>query len=285
MPRSSYRQSFESPGAGAGTLAAISIRLATYHMGGLPGTVLLTLTDGTGKVLRESRVDATGIKDNALERFSFNRPVVLHDGQRYAFLLSYEPGTGSPLRLTAWSFPVPEENAMLMVDGQSHAGIVEYQLHLGKPENDRHFTRVFEANGTAVLENIRSPRGPYFLPSLAATPDASSGAEVEVVDYAPDQFVLRYSGDAPGHVIVPMNAARDWFVTVEGQPGDFDLKDGVMPAVPVSGNATIEFSYRPRILRYLVPWLFATSGFLLALIVLERLASRRSSSRRYPEVV
>lgn len=279
MPRSNYRQVFEAPRSGTSTLAAISIRLATYHKSGLPGTVLLILEDETGTVLRESKVDAAAVKDNALERFTFDRPVVLHDSQRYAFRLDYEPGTGSPPRLTAWSFPLPARDSLLTVNGDLHAGIVEYELHFEKPPSDRHFKRVFEAQGTMVLENIHSPRGPYFISSLTAIPDASSGNEVKVVDYASDHFALYYSGDEPGHVVVPMSAGQDWFVAVGGQPRSFDLKDGVMPAVPVSSPATIEFTYRPRVMRYLFPWLFVTAGFLVILILLDRAARKRTPSQ------
>jgi hypothetical protein len=278
MPRSSYQQAFEVSRSGKSTLAAISVRLATYRQRGLPGTVVLTLTNPKGTVLRESRIDATGVEDNTFKRFAFDHPVAIQRGQHYAFVLSYEPGPGTPPRLTAWSFPTSAEDSLLTIDGTPRAGTVEYRLHFEKPEPDRRFKRVFEDLGTAVLENMDSPRGPYFLSSLTATPNASSGHRVDVTDYAPDHFVLRYSGDGNGYVVVPMNAGQDWFVAVNGMPGEFDLKDGVMPAVPVAGQATIEFSYRPRVLRYLLPWLLTTTGFLLALILLDRVMRRRSSS-------
>lgn len=276
MPHSSYRQAFEVPHSGTNTLLALSIRLATYHKHGLPGTVVLSLLDESGTVLRESRVDASGVEDNALKRFALDRPAILQSGQRYAFLLGYEPGTEPPPRLTAWSFPVSADDSLLTVNDDPRAGVIEYQLHFEQPQSDRRFRRVFEARGTAILENMDSPRGPYFLSTLTATPHASSGQRVEVTDYAPDHFILRYTGSDRGHVVVPMNAGQDWVVAVNGQRREFTLKNDVMPAVPVPGPATIEFTYEPKILRYLLPWLLVTAGYLLALVMLDRAMRRRN---------
>jgi len=278
MPRASYRQAFQAPGSGEKSLAAISIRLATYRKSGLPGTVLLTVTDEKGTVLGTSTVNAASVKDNAIKRFMFDHPIMIHANQRYGFLLSYQPGVDSPPRLTAWSFPTPATDSLLTVSHSPHAGVIEYQLHFEKAPSDMRFRKVFEAQGTAILENVDSPRGPYFLATLAATPNAVSGTKVKVVEYRPDRFVLHYSGDAPGHVVVPMNAGQDWFVTVDNRPRNFDLKDGVMPAVHVSGPTTIEFTYRPRLVRYLLPWLLVVAGCLLALTLFERFVYKQRSS-------
>jgi hypothetical protein len=275
MPGASYRQAFDAPRAGGTELAAISIRLATYHARGLPGSVALALVDDAGVVLRESRIDAAGIEDNAFARFALDRPLSIGGGRHYAFQLRYEPGAGPQPKLTAWSFPAAAQDARLTIDGTPHAGTVEYRLHFEKPPSGRHFRRVYEGRGTAILENVDSPRGPYFLAAPDATPDASSGRQVEVVRYAPDHFVLRYAGREAGYVVVPMNAGPDWVASVDGHPRRFLLKDGVMPAVPVQGEAAIEFSYQPKVLRYLAPWQLATAGFLLVLVVLDRVTRKR----------
>ena len=53
------------------------------------------------------------------------------------------------------------------------------------------------------------------------------------------------------------------------------LKDGVLPAVKVDGSATIDFSYSPRVLRWLYPWLAA----LIAAIALMAVAGRQGGRR------
>jgi hypothetical protein len=277
MPRAHYRQVFEAPHENsiAPTMTGISIRLGTYRKRGLSGSVELTLEDESGGVLSRSRIDAAAVEDNAFQRFNFDRPIPLDQGRRYAFLLRYAPGTNPSPRLTAWSFPVPESASHLTLDGKSRAGVIEYQIHFERPREHRRFKRVFEANGTAVLENMSSPRGPYFIPSVEAIPNAGSGRPIRIDTYSPDHFVLRYTGSEQGYVVVPMNPGPAWLVKANGKKATTRLKDGVMPAVRVSGPTVIEFSYRPAILRYIWVWLGAVAGFMLALFLLDRLLRER----------
>lgn len=271
MPDHRYRQKIELPSTHApASFSAISIRLATYRKSGLPGTVKLKLVDDEGSVLREVDIDASGIEDNVLQRFEFDQPVTPENNAKLAFLLSYDAGPGPAPRLTAWSFPTAATTTLMAIDGKPHAGVMEYQLHMEGAEAANRFRRVFESKGTAVLENTSSPRGPYFLDKISATPDASSGRQVQVASYAPDRFTLRYTGQNSGYVVVPMNAGRDWSVEVDGKPAPYLLKDDVLPAVRVSKPASIEFVYRPRVLRYFFPWLCSLAVWLLVLFFVDR---------------
>jgi hypothetical protein len=143
------------------------------------------------------------------------------------------------------------------------------------PRSNNRFHRVFDAAGTAVYENSQSPNGPYFLADVSRTPDSGSGHQVRIDRYRPDSFELRYEGSAAGYVVVPMSTTVDWKVTVNGEPQSPLLKDGVLPAVKVSGPATIDFTYSPGVLRWLYPWLTA----LVAMIVLMMVTSRRAARR------
>jgi hypothetical protein len=139
------------------------------------------------------------------------------------------------------------------------------------PRSNNRFHRVFDAAGTAVYENSQSPNGPYFLADVSRTPDSGSGQEVRIDRYRPDSFELRYEGTAAGYVVVPMSTTADWLVTVNGESQSPLLKDGVLPAVKVSGPATIDFTYNPGFLRWLYPWLAA----LVAMIALMAAVDRR----------
>ena len=138
------------------------------------------------------------------------------------------------------------------------------------------FQRVFEGSGTAVYENSQSPNGPYFLAQISQTPDKLSANGVSILRYRPDTFELRYEKGEAGYVIVPMSINADWRVTVNGARQVPTLKDGVLPAVKVSGPATINFTYTPRVLRWLYPWLAA----LIAAVALMLSADRWTRSTR-----
>jgi hypothetical protein len=132
------------------------------------------------------------------------------------------------------------------------------------------FQRVFEGSGTAVYENSQSPNGPYFLTDVSQTPDRLSGNGIRITRYQPDTFELRYEKAEAGYVIVPMHINADWLVNVNGTPQVPTLKDGVLPAVKVSGPTTIDFTYTPRVLRWLYPWLAALIAAIALMVTADR---------------
>ncbi|KIQ97627.1 hypothetical protein [Lysobacter sp. A03] len=266
MPAHSYVQGFEM--ASATSLAGVSVRLATYRQAGLSGQVLLTLRDEQGSRLADARLPASLVVDNQYADFLFNSPVTLEPGD-YAFVLAYSNGDNVGERLTAWA--VADKQRRLAVDKTEHAGTIEYRV-LASGTDDGAFQRVFTAEGTAVLENVNSPGGPYYISRIEDHPDRQSGQPIEILDYLPDDFTLRYNDDAQGYVIVPMSMSDDWHVSVDGKQVAPVLKDGVMPAVAVSSPATIRFEYRPALLRWLLPWL----ATVIAALVLMALVDTRS---------
>src|SRR5690606_39824162 len=135
-----------------------------------------------------------------------------------------------------------------------HAGTIQYRLLASRP-GESQFKRVLTGAGISVLENKASPRGPYFLTDIDDHANFKSSGPVTVLSYAPDAFTLRYVGHATGFVVVPMSFNKDWRITLDGTQVEPVLKEDVMPAVAVSSPATIRFQYRPRVLRWLLPWL------------------------------
>lgn len=231
-------------------LAGISIRLMTHRHAISSGTLAMTLRDASGAVVATSTIGADVAVDNTYLYFDLATPVVLEPGQ-YAFSLQYSSAPAGS-RLAARVIMASTPGDRLEVDGDVVTGNMDYRLY---PVSKGPYRRVFESAGTAVLENTRSPQGPYFLSSVKKLPDARSGRDVEVENYRPTHFTLRYSGHEPGFVIVPMSANPDWRVRIDGNPATYSLKGGVMPAVPVRGPAVIDFDYRPPVTRWWKWWL------------------------------
>jgi len=253
LPRHTWQQGFVLDHDAV--LQGISLDMATYQRSDLEGRVVLDLHDAEGRRIGSSGIDATYLKDNDTEDFYFDHPLRLARG-RYAFSVRYRPSAGAARHdLTAWSRKKPENpDATLQVDGKPFAGVLDYRLHL----DDRRFPgfrRVLTAADISVYENTRSPGGPYFVPDLDRHAGPRSADEVSVVDYRADRFTLRYRGDAAGYVVVPMVSTPEWEVRKDGVPVDVATLRGVLPAVAVSGPATIGFRHVPAASRWVLPWL------------------------------
>jgi hypothetical protein len=273
MPAHDYTQRFTLKQGGI-SMEGISVRLATYRESDLPGTVTLTLRDVDGTTIRVARNDASNIVDNTYFFFAFRTPVTLDAGQ-YEFSIHYARPATSDLRLTAWTFAQPTPAASLLVDGKPYPGNIDFKLYVA---SDGPFRRVFASGRTAVLENTRSPDGPYFLPKVSDLPNGQSSAHmVRVESYEPARFTLRYTGNDAGVVVVPMTANADWYALVNGVQVDYQLKDGVMPAVPVAGPSVISFQYHPRALNWWPEWLAVLIGSICGMLWIDHCLRRHAT--------
>lgn len=252
-------------------LQGMAVRFGTYRQTDLPGTIAVTMSDVDGNPVATGNMPARDVVDNTYLYFPFQRTVKLAPAQ-YSFSVLYRRPRGSNQRLTAWTFAAPTPGARLVVDGKPHAGSIDFKLYAAPAGV---FRRVFASAGTAVLENTRSPGGPYYLPAITDYPAAAAASGVQVTDYRPSRFVLRYAGLRSGFVIVPMTGNDDWKVRVNGVATTYPLKDGVMPAIPVTGPSTISFNYHPRALHWLVPWLVALAAVLIGMLWLDRRLGHR----------
>lgn len=250
-------------------LRGISVRMATYLEKGLQGTLELAVATASGELLADTAIDARTVVDNQLAEFYFTAPALLPPG-RYRFSLVYSPLTHETRFLTAWMLPPgPATTAPLLAGDKPQEGEMEYMLHVGDGIHG-HYRRIYTAAGLSVLESMRAPKGPYFLRDVTddAMPDASTSVTVE--RYSPEAFRLRYSGEEAGYVVVPQVLTRKWIVTVDGIPTRPVLKHQVMPAVPVSGPATIDFRYHPWNLGALAGWVAALATLLGLMVLFER---------------
>jgi hypothetical protein len=260
MPSHRYAQQFRL--TDAQRVAGVSVRLATYRQSDIGGVLKLVLRDDAGAQLTTVSRPARSVADNAMEDFYFEAPIDLVPGT-YSFSLSFDQ-QAETRSITAWAFTSSVADGQLTVDEERVEGTLDYLLH---PLSDSTpFRRVLSAAGVTVLENTRCPRGPYFLPFIEDVPDARSGREVEVTSYRADHFTLNYTGTLTGHVVVPMKMRPDWNVLVNDVRVETVLKEGLMPAVPVTGPARITFSYRPRVMDWFVPWLITIAAALLVIL-------------------
>lgn len=266
MPAHHYIQEFKL--ADATRLVGVSVRLATYRRSSLPGRVRLTILNSHGQRVAQGSIAAAHVLDNEYASIPLIHPTELPAGH-YSFSLAYKPGDQAQPQLTAWAVETPRPKSQLKIDGEPHAATIQYRLLVDVADDDA-FDRVFFAAGITVLENSNSPGGPYFVAKLADHAGADSSRQVQLVDYHPDAFKLRYQGQADGYVVVPMTINTYWQVTVDGAAVTPELKDGVMPAVPVDAPTTIHFKYNSPALRWLLPWLIAVGAALLAMICVSR---------------
>jgi hypothetical protein len=238
-----------------------SVRLATYRRHGLPGRVILALRASDGALRGVSAIDAFTVVDNAYADFYFQGPVELRKG-RYEIRLAHTAAVGAP-PLAAWSVAEPKQGGRLTLGGTRTSNALDYVVHVARTTRGQ-FRRVFTAGGISILENTNHPGGPYFISTLSQQPGGESARQVSIQSYRPGRFELRYTGAAPGYVVVPMRRTREWHVRVDGKQVTSPLKEGLLPAVPVTGHDTIEFEYVPVTRRWIVPWLLVVGTVLIA---------------------
>jgi hypothetical protein len=247
MPRIEWVQSFNL--ASSYHPQAILVRLATYARAGLSGEVVMTLyRDREAEPIARSTIEASTVLDNQMAAFPLPNALVLPPGD-YRFRFAYHHA-GTADRLTAWYTPAPAKNCSLQLNGKTVPGCID--LELAAARNDMGtFVPIASENGMHLLENKNVPAGPYFLPTLNAWPNRASSDEVRLISRAGPDFKLGYLGSDSGFVVVPMNfLENDWHARLNGREISPDWYLGGLPAFSVDAPATLEFSYRPRSLRF-----------------------------------
>lgn len=247
---------------------ALLVRLATYAKTGLTGeVVMMVYRNGEQEPIARSTIEASTVLDNQMATFPLPKTLVLAPGD-YRFKFTYQHA-GTTDRLTAWYTPAPAKNCSLELDGKTMQGCIDFELVKAR-EDLGAFVSIASENSIYLMENTNVPAGPYFLPTLDASPNRESSKEIRLLGRKGSDFKLDYLGSGSGFVVVPMNLpAEDWCVRLNGRNISPEWYLGGLPAFAVGGPATVEFNYRPRSLRYgtwisltallglLLGWLFA----------------------------
>ncbi|MEN1957589.1 YfhO family protein [Luteimonas changyuni] len=218
-------------------VAAVQVRLATYHARDLDGTIEGTLRTG-GQVVSRVEKPAADVVDNAMASFLFG-PVTLAAGS-HEFAMVYHPGPRNR-RLTAWR--LQDAPGHVRVGDREFPGSLTYTV-LGPPDGS---TEVLAEGRTVVaLRNSGCLSGPYWTSDLGNILDSLEGGKARLVDYRPSRFRVDVESTRAGHLVVPMQYQRGWEASVDGERVAFQLVDGVMPAVAVPvGRTEVEFRYVP----------------------------------------
>jgi len=253
---------------------AMLVRLATYARTGLAGEIVMTLyRNGKAEPIAHSTIEASTVVDNQMATFPLPESLTLVPGD-YRFKFAYEHA-GAADHLTAWYTPAPAKNCSMQLDGKTIPGCIDFELAMPRRDVGA-FVPVASKNGMHLMENTNVPTGPYFLPALHAWPDRESSNEVQLLSRTGPDFRLKYLGSAPGFVVVPMNfPEKDWHVRLNGREISPEWYLGALPAFSVDAPATLEFTYKPRSLRY-GTWISLTT--LLGLLFGWVLAARRRRS-------
>jgi hypothetical protein len=255
------------------TIHAIGLRLGTYRQASAPADVKLTLTDSQNRILASSVIDAAAVLDNKESKFQFSGPVELEPG-RYRIRLELVD-TNVEGRLTVWWVRPPEHPGdVILINGRPRPGAMAYTLYSAKVFDTRIWD-VFQHEdepSTLLLKNREVPTGAYFLPKL--TEDANWSDRQVVTEIIDNQNIeISYAGSEQGYIVLPTRAYPGWIMTHDGAQMEPERFLGMLPAVPVSGPASLRYIYRPG---WLGKGMIITAIALLALIaqfaLLRRLA-------------
>jgi hypothetical protein len=228
---------------------AILVRLATYAKTGLTGEVVMTVyRNGEAKPIASSTIKASTVVDNQMATFPLPESLILAPGD-YRFIFAYQHA-GATDRLTAWYTPTPAKNCSLQLGGKAVPGCIDLELAMVRSDMGA-FVPIASDNGMYLMENTNAPVGPYFLPALDAWPNRESSNVIRMLSRTGSDFKLEYLGSDSGFIVVPMNfSKKDWHVRMNGREISPEWYLGGLPAFSVDAPATLEFSYRPRSLRY-----------------------------------
>lgn len=253
---------------------AMLVRLATYAKTGLAGEIVMTLyRDGEAEPIARSTIEASAVVDNQMATFPLPESLTLVPGD-YRFRFAYQHA-GAADYLTAWYTPAPAKNCSMQLDDKTVPGCIDFELAMPRSDVGA-FVPVASKNGMHLMENTNVPAGPYFLPALHAWPDRESSNEVQLLGRIGPDFRLKYLGSARGFVVVPMNfPEKDWHVRLNGREISPEWYLGALPAFSVDAPATLEFTYKPRSIRY-GTWISLTT--LLGLLFGWVLAARHRRS-------
>lgn len=249
------------PGADVVT-SAVSVRLATYHAVDADGALELDLLTGSGGELAGSTLAAKDIRDNQMAIFRFEKPVVLHAGEKYQFQLKYSPGA-KRRNLTAWYFS--DAVGQVSHGDQKVSGQLDYVIHdaNGRPSMRDGLQEVFRDEAIVVAENPQCSAGPYWIRGLAGEGGTRTTEKVVMKEYFPSDFSLMVESDEPGYVVLPMRLLPGWRASLNGEEADIEEFREVLPAIAVPGGVvTIRMWYQPPY------WRVGALLTILALIVL-----------------
>jgi hypothetical protein len=116
--------------------------------------------------------------------------------------------------------------------------------------------------GVTLIENRLVSASAYYISTLKGEPQVHYDL-LTLSRYDDTSIGLRYVGDRPGWVVLPVRSYPGWSFTLDDREIEPALFRGVLPAVAVNGGERIVYHYRP--VRYTIPAMVSITGFLLCM--------------------
>lgn len=242
-------------------LTHVLLRIATYGGKGLKGELVLAVSaaEAPDTELAQAILPAADLVDGEMAEFAFRPAIALPKG-RYALTLQHRDSAADE-NVTAWYRPGATKNCALKMSSERAPGCLIMRLLSARDDMDG-WRVVSQDRGLVLLENTDAPRGPYFVSSLADAPHGKSADTVRTTGSFADGWTLRYTGNVPGYVVLPMTATRSWIFEVDGRPADVKRYLDALPAIPVPHAATVTARYQSRSIQQ-GRWIFLASVVLL----------------------
>jgi hypothetical protein len=89
-------------------------------------------------------------------------------------------------------------------------------------------------------------------------------SRISILQPSSDAIEIRYSGEAPGWIVLPMHLHHGWKAYIGNRQIRYDNYLGILPAIPVPGASQVMFRYEPR--SFKIGVLVSSIGILLFIV-------------------
>ncbi|MES9992485.1 MAG: hypothetical protein ABW098_11060 [Candidatus Thiodiazotropha sp.] len=211
--------------------------------------VSLKLWMDSEPVTESATCDLLGKAESAYLRCSFPQRVMLDKGRYEMEVLVDSDNASDSLvaMVVASDSPLFQlrvgkslNNSLLGLRGKVRVNSHVY-LSVLSGENDAYSVHEVEPR-VILIENSLVMGSAYFVSSLGAMP-APRYDQLKLIEYSDTSMRFDYLGNRPGWVVIPVRMYPGWSALVNGKEVEPALFKGVMPALPVSGNSSVDFIY------------------------------------------
>jgi hypothetical protein len=248
-------------------LDMISLQLATHSRETSYTDVTISLYT-QDRLVASATVKASDIHDNSWVRFYFGKTVQL-DAREHKLAISTAP---SPFKgkLSVWLYPRKQESLYVKQANRTINAVVAAKMHLKRTTPPTITEHKIEDN-MVLLENTRVKGSGYALSKLdrSESPDFD---HVQLIESRGTGYRLKYTGDKPGWLILPVRAYPQWQAYRNDEPINYEKFLGMLPAIPVSSKDVVSYRYEPRTLYQLA--LLSLVGLLFTVFLCIRWRNR-----------
>ena len=223
-------------------ISGISLLLATYHNKFSPSDAMLTIRRD-GKLLANSVVEKKDIGDNRWVCFSFSSNLLLIPGM---YTLGIEIlDECNHKKLTAWCYTDTNSSRYLEVNGKKTDLSLKMKL-IKKIDLPKKYKLLELEKGIQIYSNENVQGSAYFIDTLDTEQLKVSYQDLDTTIISNDKIQIRYEGEKPGWVVLPMRSYPGWNVYIDGKLSSANKLLGMLPAIKVSKQSTIEYIFEPK---------------------------------------